>query len=731
MRCAIRLAAAALLAMLCGSPALGADGVTAPEAASAAPPIRIIVEIPNDDAGRTFVKDRFAPPPPAAASAVAPSPPVVASDPVADEMAPADRNAMPAMMATRIETLRARALALLAAAPSVPAEIEAALERFGGGWTRFDLLWLLVASALFIGGGFLAQRFAFWSARGLMSFILTAPAQTVGQRLKLHAIRISIGLLLLSAFLIGSLGAFLLFPWPPVFRQIVLVLLAATIAVRLAVTFGRVIIAPGARFQYFRVLPLETPLAWFWFRWLLGLSYVAAAGWAVINLLRIVGVSEIGRAVVQGVWLAVLAILVLVMIWRRHARPEMPQLSRLTALVLSVAVVVGWLFAVTQMPALLSTMLIATILPLMMKLAQDAVRNVAQVDDPSVASDSATVGWVVVVERALRVVLVVGAAMLLAQAWDIDLGMIAMGESAITRTIRAALRIVIVLLVADVIWKLVRTFVESRTAPVTPGAMPGHDDSREAGRRQRLNTLLPILRNFLMVLIAAVTVLMILDAIGVQIGPLLAGAGVVGIAVGFGAQTLVKDIISGIFYLLDDAFRVGEYIQTASHKGTVESFSLRSIKLRHHRGPITTVPFGDLGAVQNLSRDWVIDKITVGVPYDTDLDQVRKIVKQIGRELMADEELAPNIIEPLKMQGVEMMGDYDVKIRMKVMTKPGEQFAVRRKTYSLLKKAFEANGIRFGTPTVTVSSGSAMDGAAAATAGRISASKDIPLSEPA
>jgi small-conductance mechanosensitive channel len=327
----------------------------------------------------------------------------------------------------------------------------------------------------------------------------------------------------------------------------------------------------------------------------------------------------------------------------------------------------------------------------------------------------------------LRVVLVIGAATLVAQAWHIDLGEIAMGESALTRTIRALLRIVIILLAADVVWKLVRTLVDGRTAPANPhGEVHGYDDSPEARRRQRLNTLLPILRNFLLVLIAVVAILMVLDAIGIQIGPLLAGAGVVGIAVGFGAQTLVKDIISGIFYLLDDAFRVGEYIQTSSHKGTVESFSLRSVKLRHHRGPITTVPFGELGAVQNLSRDWVIDKITVGVPYDTDLDKVRKIVKQIGRDLAADEELAPHILEPLKMQGVEEMGDYDVKIRMKVMTKPGEQFAVRRKAYAALKKAFEANGIHFATPTVTVSGGPPGAGAAAALAERLAAAKATP-----
>jgi small-conductance mechanosensitive channel len=198
---------------------------------------------------------------------------------------------------------------------------------------------------------------------------------------------------------------------------------------------------------------------------------------------------------------------------------------------------------------------------------------------------------------------------------------------------------------------------------------------------------------------------MVLSALGVEIGPLIAGAGVIGVAVGFGAQTLVKDIISGVFYLLDDAFRVGEYIQSGSYKGTVESFSLRSVKLRHHRGPLYTVPFGELGAVQNMSRDWVIDKMQIGITYDSDLDKAKKLIKQIGKELAADPEFGPKIIEPLKMQGVEQFGDYAIQIRMKMMTKPGEQFPIRRKAYAMIKKAFDANGINFAFPTVQVAQG--------------------------
>jgi len=157
-----------------------------------------------------------------------------------------------------------------------------------------------------------------------------------------------------------------------------------------------------------------------------------------------------------------------------------------------------------------------------------------------------------------------------------------------------------------------------------------------------------------------------------------------------------------MFYLLDDAFRVGEYIQSGNYKGTVEGFSIRSVRLRHHRGPVFTVPFNLLGAVENMSRDWVIDKIAIGVTYDSDLEKARKLIKQIGLELQQDPEFAPLILEPLKMQGVDELGDYAVTIRAKLMTVPGEQFVIRRKAYAMIKKTFDENGIKFAFPTVQV-----------------------------
>jgi small-conductance mechanosensitive channel len=258
-------------------------------------------------------------------------------------------------------------------------------------------------------------------------------------------------------------------------------------------------------------------------------------------------------------------------------------------------------------------------------------------------------------------------------------------------------------------WQFIRVVIDR---PLQPREV----DGVRVEPSQRMRTLLPLARVFLVTALIVTTVILVLSALGVNIGPLLAGAGIVGLAIGFGAQTLVRDIITGVFLIMDDAFRVGEYIQSGNYKGTVESIGLRSVKLRHHRGPIYVVPFGELRGVQNVSRDWVITKLTVGITYDSDLEKARKLVKKIGQELAADAEFKDEILQPLKMQGVEEFGDFAIQVRMKMMTKPGDkQFLIRRRAYAMIKKAFDANGIKFAFPTVQIAGGGDPAVAAAAT----------------
>ena len=355
-------------------------------------------------------------------------------------------------------------------------------------------------------------------------------------------------------------------------------------------------------------------------------------------------------------------------------------------------------------------LVVAVVLPQALKITKQSARHLLRPHEGAEPDQNHEL-WAVFLDRGVRVILMIGAALFLAWAWGIDLGEMTSRDTVLTRLVRGALSSIVILLVADLLWQLVKTQIDRRLSNLRVVAPPG---SEEALRQARIRTLLPMLRMAVFVVLATVAVLMALSSLGVEIGPLIAGAGIFGVAIGFGSQTLVKDVISGIFYLLDDAFRVGEYIQSGSYKGTVESLGFRSVKLRHHRGPIFTVPYGQLGAVENMSRDWVIDKMTINVTYDTDFDLAKKVIKQVGKALSADPELAPNIIEPLKMQGVEQFGEFAIQLRMKMMTRPGEQFVIRRKAYAMLKKAFDENGIRFAFPTVQVSGRDEAEPAAAA-----------------
>jgi moderate conductance mechanosensitive channel len=255
---------------------------------------------------------------------------------------------------------------------------------------------------------------------------------------------------------------------------------------------------------------------------------------------------------------------------------------------------------------------------------------------------------------------------------------------------------------AGTAWALAKAAIDPHLVQVTG---PGGDHGKAMAQTTRAQTLLPLLRGLVMAVLLAVSALIVLRALGVDTAPLLAGAGVVGIAIGFGAQTLVRDIVSGIFFLIDDAFRLGEYVDVGVVKGRVERITLRSLHLRHHRGAVNVIPFGELKAIVNHSRDWVIDKLDIGVAHDTDVAKVKQLVKQVSAELMTDPNLAAVILEPLKSQGVARIGDFNLQIRLKVTTRPGGQFQVRRVAYDAIKRAFEANGIRFANPLAALAGG--------------------------
>ncbi len=298
---------------------------------------------------------------------------------------------------------------------------------------------------------------------------------------------------------------------------------------------------------------------------------------------------------------------------------------------------------------------------------------------------------------ALRIALAALLFIWIMKIWGISLPI---GQTVVS----SVLKILVVVLICYVAWGIINAAIQRRMRQELPeGAEDDEKDEGGGAGGSRIATLLLLLRKFMLVVILVMAVLIILSALGVNIGPLIAGAGVFGLAIGFGAQTLVKDIISGVFFLMDDAFRVGDYLECSGTKGTVEHISLRSLRLRNPRGQVYFIPFGDIKLVTNLSRDYVIMKLDFRVRYDADLEKIRKIIKKkVHNVIAADPELGPKLLEPIKSQGVREMGDSAMSMRVKYKTKPGDQFAIRREVYRLMQEAFKQEGIEFAHRNVTV-----------------------------
>jgi small-conductance mechanosensitive channel len=265
------------------------------------------------------------------------------------------------------------------------------------------------------------------------------------------------------------------------------------------------------------------------------------------------------------------------------------------------------------------------------------------------------------------------------------------------------LDIVVIVFLGYVIYYAFRIWIDRKIADEQGDMAPGELGDEGGGTSaSRLATLLPLFRNFMLILIILTIGLIGLMEMGVNVAPLFAGAGILGVAIGFGSQSLVRDIFSGAFFLFDDAFRRGEYIDVGGVKGTVEKISVRSFQLRHHLGALHTMPFGEIQVLTNYSRDWVIMKLPLRVTYDTDVEKVRKMIKNLGVALLDDPVIGDNFIQPLKSQGVIEMQDSAMIIRVKFMTKPGDQWLVRKKVYEEIRALFEENGIKFAHREVTV-----------------------------
>ncbi|MBM3558832.1 MAG: mechanosensitive ion channel [Alphaproteobacteria bacterium] len=288
------------------------------------------------------------------------------------------------------------------------------------------------------------------------------------------------------------------------------------------------------------------------------------------------------------------------------------------------------------------------------------------------------------------------AAVLLAEMWGLDL-IAWMAEPLGRRLIAGAVQIAVVLAGAVLLLEFVNAAIERYLVNA-----PGHSPKQA----QRARTLLPLLRAVVRGAVGLFVVLIVLSQIGVDIAPLLAGAGVVGLAVGFGSQKLVQDVITGLFILIEDTVSVGDVVDVGGgHVGVVEAVTIRTVRLRDVNGAVHVVPFSNVSSVTNLTKDYAYAVIDAGVAYREDTDEVVAVLREVARTMREDAEFAADILEPLEVFGVDRLTDSAVVVRVRLKTLPLRRWAVVREFNRRMKKAFDAAGIEIPFPQQTVWAG--------------------------
>lgn len=257
------------------------------------------------------------------------------------------------------------------------------------------------------------------------------------------------------------------------------------------------------------------------------------------------------------------------------------------------------------------------------------------------------------------------------------------------------IKIFLVIIITLIVMKVVRV-VSSRLSVLFLKKKEGEES------KKRAHTLSSVIRNLLNVVVWVIALMTILGQLGIEIGPLLAAAGIVGIAIGFAGQSIVKDVINGFFILLWDQIRVGDVIQTAGKGGLVENINLKMTVLRDLAGNVHFIPNGNIDVVTNMTKDYSRYVLDIGVAYREDVDEVMEIVKEIDEELRKDPQFKNDILEPVEILGLDKFADSAIVIKARIKTKPIRQWAVGREFNRRLKKKFDQRNIEIPFPHTTL-----------------------------
>ena len=590
-------------------------------------------------------------------------------------------------------------------------------------------------------------------AEWLVRLALRRPRRTLEERdvdsvwvrLPLLAGRTMLDLVPLAAFAAAAYAVTPMVRPAPQAQVVALTLVNAYLMVGGILAVARMLLAPAV--ETLRILPLTDVTANYLFIWVRRLVGLYVFGFFFAEAALMLGLPAVGYVGLRQLLGLIITGLVVVFIVQNRApvaacirgeektkragrlRDRLADIWHVPAVVYTVAVFGVWVLGIeggfhylARATSVTAVILVAAWL-LMTGLNRLLVRGFAirqELRDRFPTLEERANRYLPALSLLLRWAIGLIAALALLETWGVDaLGWLdtPLGQ----RLAEGGFSISAVLVLALIFWEAVNSGVE-RYLTQTDG------QGNVVERSARIRTLLPLFRKVVFTVLAVMVALIVLSELGINIGPLLAGAGVIGLAVGFGAQTLVKDVITGLFILVEDTIAVGDYVEVGGHEGDVESLSIRTIRLRDPAGSVHTVPFSDVGTVLNYTKDFSHVVLNIGIAYRENVDEVMKVIEELGREMAEDPTFGADIITPLVTQGVQSLDDSAVIIRAKMRVSPGTQWGMKREFNRRLKNRFDELGIEIPFPQQAITFGEDKKGNAVA--GRIVVADERAVAQP-
>ena len=576
-------------------------------------------------------------------------------------------------------------------------------------------LWVTLKLAVIIAAGIVAGRFTRWLLAKPRSSIESQSADGVWLALVFALTRALLELVPVAVFAAAAYGVMTLTAPGRIGAVLALAIINATVLSQTVLVFARMLLAPQVATM--RLLAIADETANYLFLWTRRLTYLVVYGYFLAQATRPIGLPAASHAVLVKLLGLLLALLLVMLVLQNRrevaqyirggADSAFGQLRRGFAGIWHILLII-YLIAVygvwaLDVPGGFAFVLRATVLSIVvlaaarivLELAKRAIRRGFALSDEQKARfpllEARANRYLPVLQTAVRVLIYGAAVLTLLDVWGADVASLLSNPTA-RALIGRLTTIALIVLIAVIVWEGISAAIERYLNGQDGGGAPS----------QRARTLLPLLRNVVMVALGIMVTLMVLSELGVNIGPLIAGAGILGLAVGFGAQTIVKDFITGFFILVEDTIAVGDIVELGGHRGKVEAMSIRSIQLRDVSGVVHRIPFSEVSTTINKSKGFSYALFDIGVAYRENIDRCMEVIRAVGAEMRADESCAPDIIDDIEIMGVQALADSAVVIRARIKVQPGRQISLQRKFNHLIKNRFDAEGIEIPFPHRTV-----------------------------